>query len=139
MPAIVCSCGKQLRIEEAFLGKRVRCPACREVVIVPRKRVQTPTADQDNSQKDPDTNVARQSRHSQKKTSGAGSGFWICLLSGLTGGFVILALAGIVITRKLPHENSGQSDAASLFASTPATEFAAHPDAAALPQPQTKT
>jgi hypothetical protein len=36
MPLLLnCSCGKQLRVPDEFAGKRIKCPACSEVLTVP--------------------------------------------------------------------------------------------------------
>jgi hypothetical protein len=36
MPILLpCSCGKQLRIPDDFAGKRIKCPACSEILTVP--------------------------------------------------------------------------------------------------------
>lgn len=33
--AVTCQCGKQLRVREEFLGKKVRCPECQTIMVVP--------------------------------------------------------------------------------------------------------
>lgn len=33
--SIQCKCGKTLRVKDEFAGKKVRCPACKEVLSVP--------------------------------------------------------------------------------------------------------
>src|SRR5690348_6976094 len=36
MPRIVkCSCGKQMRVKDELIGKRVKCPGCGKGVVVP--------------------------------------------------------------------------------------------------------
>jgi phage FluMu protein Com len=37
-----CSCGKQLRVADEFAGKRIRCPACKEVQTVPETAAASP-------------------------------------------------------------------------------------------------
>ena len=35
---ITCTCGKKLRLKESLQGKRIRCPECDDVLVVPEKR-----------------------------------------------------------------------------------------------------
>ena len=30
---IECSCGKRLQVKDEFAGKKIRCPACKEIVV----------------------------------------------------------------------------------------------------------
>src|SRR5262245_16786297 len=39
MPQITCSCGRSLRVEDSWAGKKVRCPACKSILTVPPSTV----------------------------------------------------------------------------------------------------
>lgn len=47
--SIRCECGKQLRVSEEHIGKRVRCPECKEPILVPDPDAKKPAAARDTT------------------------------------------------------------------------------------------
>ncbi len=35
MIKIICKCGKQIKVDHKFVGKKGKCPRCKETVIIP--------------------------------------------------------------------------------------------------------
>jgi DNA-directed RNA polymerase subunit RPC12/RpoP len=40
---LTCSCGKRLRTKDENAGKRLKCPACRSIVLIPGARTANST------------------------------------------------------------------------------------------------
>src|SRR5262245_29673848 len=46
--ALECPCGKAFRVKEEYAGKKVRCSACKQVIVVPPSEPE-PSSDEDAS------------------------------------------------------------------------------------------
>src|SRR4051794_32399256 len=66
--SVVCSgCAKKLKAPDAAAGKKVRCPACNTVVLIPEPEI-LETPDEDLVEPDEDTAVSEKPRPAKKKT-----------------------------------------------------------------------
>jgi len=45
--ALTCTCGRSMRVKDEIAGKKIRCPACSTVLLVPRR--DTPTDDEEEA------------------------------------------------------------------------------------------
>lgn len=53
MPIITsCACGKTLRAKDEFAGKRLKCPACGQVITIPTQAEEPPLADAKDDEND---------------------------------------------------------------------------------------
>jgi hypothetical protein len=113
-----CACGKKLRVQDEFEGKRVRCLACGKVLTVPTQEQERPAAreparpraaanDRVGVDEEPDASRAlpRAKRKKRKKTkersfSGWGGvdilGFHLTLRSGIAALCVLALLGGLI-------------------------------------------
>jgi hypothetical protein len=64
--AIMCECGKSIRVKDEFAGKKVRCPACKAVVRVPAVDDEVPTLEEPASPK-PSSRLEEVRREWRKK------------------------------------------------------------------------
>jgi hypothetical protein len=108
----VCSCGKKLRVQDEWGGKRIRCPACGEVAPVPKQvanamiplqSTEPPEASVDDTETDEVRVVAKGKRKKKKRkkqrapAERAGVailGIPLTIRSGLTFLFVVALLGG---------------------------------------------
>ncbi|MFQ3592276.1 MAG: hypothetical protein SNJ82_03685 [Gemmataceae bacterium] len=99
--SFVCDCGKPLRVKEELAGKKVRCPACKEVARVPaaeQDEVAGPSDDQPHSGYAVHEEESRRpeppKRRRKKKAKPAFQFPWrlVVGIAGAIGGFVLLAL-----------------------------------------------
>jgi hypothetical protein len=99
----ICECGQKLAVKDELAGKRVKCPACTELVMVPsldvvppRRRAALAADDEDEQHEDrPKKKKKAQRRDNTMLWIGAGAGvvvLGLCCL-GVVGG-VWIALSG---------------------------------------------
>jgi hypothetical protein len=97
-----CSCGKQLRLKEELAGRKVRCPGCQAVVLVPAPAAPTAAEETDSLEsakprargpKPHDTvdagPAARKMRPAPAATTHSYGALWV-----LVGGVVLFVLLG---------------------------------------------
>src|SRR5437879_1241330 len=86
--AVLCVCGKQFQVLDELAGKRVKCPACQQIVAVPGTLVlPLPAAPEQESADEDEFRPA-----GKKKKKGSGSSK-VLLWVGLGSGAVVLSLA----------------------------------------------
>ncbi len=44
--AVTCPCGRKARVKDEFAGRKIRCPECREVLVVPKPAVNADVDDE---------------------------------------------------------------------------------------------
>jgi hypothetical protein len=126
---VLCTCGKPLLVKEELEGRRVRCPACQQPVLVQGAAPPTPqgkrlaapedeTADQEESRPRPARRKARKPRRAKASSNRA---LWI----GIGGGAALLVAAAVVVVVIVAR--SGKQDNSLAGNSTPGVSVAGNP------------
>lgn len=85
MPSqVTCKCGKQYKFRDEYAGRRVKCPGCGQVIMIPGR---CPADMPPNSQKPPPAPASSAKTNSRK----------ILLLSGAGAGAVLAAALGALL------------------------------------------
>jgi hypothetical protein len=96
--AIFCECGKTFRVKPELAGKKVRCPDCKELLIVPAGNLTKPADAETSDEMDEKSIMERKDSDERQKRREAAKGFPIsgALLCGIigVGCLVILIIAG---------------------------------------------
>jgi hypothetical protein len=106
---IACACGKQLLVKDELEGKQVRCPACRQPVLVQRTPAASPKRPQRQEEEAADEGenrpgaVRRTRKKARRPKAASSAALWI----GIGGGAALLVAAAVVLVIVL---RSGKQD-----------------------------
>ena len=95
--AVKCACGKGLKLNETYAGKRVKCPVCSQILRVPSP--QTPAAPHQAAGRN--LQHSRTAQQANSRNAPANNPGW------QTGGNSLLAAVGFAVPQGLPAVNKG--------------------------------
>jgi WD40 repeat protein len=100
---ITCSCGKSLRVNDDLVGKRVKCPACGERLLVEEDLPAVPAERSDEA-----TDKPRPRRKKSQKAKTPSNAVWLAVGGG--GLLVVLAVGVLVLVLVLNRSSPPTGD-----------------------------
>lgn len=138
---VECDCGKKLSVKDELAGKRVKCPACQELLTIPKSAAEEDPAEDDWDDGEADEPSSKRNRKSRggnaaasskagKKTKGKSSSSPNRgLLIGLSAtGVVVLVVAAWMMWPKKPANDLAATPAANSTAIADASGQKPAPD-----------